>query len=104
MTYLTHDRLTIIVPEDMIEAVNAALGLSMQVAGWRDDNGNNYAAASYLATGKIISDDIPGLPVVIFSRETPLALQVGYVNVVSGRDGANALAALGLTASELDLS
>lgn len=98
MTNQAHNCRTIIAPEELIGAVNAALGLSMQSAGWQDHDGNRYAAASYLSASVIAADDLPDLPVVVFSRETPLALNSGHVHVVNGHDGTSALADLALTA------
>ena len=103
MTNKAHDRRTIIAPEELIGAVNAALGVSMHAAGWQDHEGNRYAAASYLSASVIAADDLPDLPVVVFSRETPLALTAGHVHVVNGHDGTSALADLGLTAVSPDL-
>lgn len=98
MTDQAHDRRTIIAPEELIGAVNAALGVSMQSAGWQDHDGNRYAAASYLSADAVTADDLPKLPVVVFGRATPLALKIGYVHVVNGHNGASALADLGLSA------
>ncbi|MCC5983384.1 MAG: hypothetical protein JJU42_03360 [Rhodobacteraceae bacterium] len=104
MTDLTRNRRTIIVPEGMIDAVNHALGLSIQAAGWCDGDGHLYAAASYLSDTDITEADLPGLPVAVFDRKTPVVRHPGQVHVVNGRDGASTLDALGLAASEPDLS
>lgn len=103
MTNQAHDRRTIVVPENLIAPVNAALGLSMQASGWQDNDGNRYTAASYLSAGAVTAADLPNLPVVLFSHETPLALTVRHVHVVNGGDGASVLEALGLTAIVTDL-
>lgn len=103
MTDEVLDRRTIIAPLDLMGAVNAALGLSMNAALWQDGHGNPYAAASYLSTDTVGTDDLPNLPVVIFSHEMPLVLSVGHVHVVNGRDGASALEELGLSAAGPDL-
>ncbi len=104
MTDPTLTRRTIIVPEGMIDAVNRALGLSIQAAGWCDADGHLYAAASYLSETDITDASLPGLPVRVFDRTTPVVRHAGHVHLVNGRDGASTLAALGLMVSEPDFS
>ncbi len=104
MTDLTRNRRTIIAPERLIDAVNHALGLSIQTAGWCDTDGHLFAAASFLSETDITDADLPGLPVRVFDRTTPVLRHAGHVHLVNGRDGASTLAALGLMVSEPDSS
>lgn len=104
MTDLTRSRRTIIVPEGLIDAINRALGLSLQNAGWCDTDGHLFAAASFLSETDITDADLPGLPVTVFDRKSAVIRHSGHVHVVNGPDGASTLDALGLAASEPDLS
>lgn len=87
------ERRTIIVPEALIGAANAALGLSILSARWEDMQGHRFGAASFLAAGDMPESE---LPMVTMDPEAPLELHAAHVMVVKSQNGASVLAALGL--------